>query len=168
MAPPDPDRDSIPLSDLSTAAIDTRAQAVIRFTNGQADLVVPLPSPNTSRVASLLASIRHDRTTTARRRLRLIHAGKVLSPAALISTVYRPRSRTSHRDSKGKGKGKADSTVDADVYAYADGDDADADDDGRVWIHCSVGDELTDAELAAEATAEVHPPVWVYSFIEAR
>ncbi|KAK9240782.1 DUF2407 C-terminal domain-containing protein [Lipomyces kononenkoae] len=106
------------------------------------DLRIPLPAPGTPcPVTSLKRQIRKARPEdTARRRLRLIHAGRVLPDTADLSTVVRP-------------------IVEQHAAATAD---SPIGDDGNepltIWLHCSVGDQLTDEELSRETDAG-SPPI---------
>ncbi|KAJ4417179.1 hypothetical protein N0V85_001974, partial [Neurospora sp. IMI 360204] len=90
----------------------------------------------------LLSSNKDDDTTTkaARSRLRFIHAGKILPDTAIVSSVLRPPPPPPMAvDTKGKGK-----AVDRQQQ--------------RVYVNCSIGDELTDEELATEAAAASFVP----------
>ncbi|KAI5846375.1 DUF2407 C-terminal domain-containing protein [Morchella snyderi] len=116
----------------------------IRFTNALPDTPLFVPSATTTTVSALKQQLRDTLPPDhARRRLRLIYAGKVLpDTATLASQIAAPRPPPgSSSSSKGKGKERA----------------TDAADDARarpVYIHCSVGDVLTDEELAVEAANE--------------
>ncbi|KAH0607516.1 uncharacterized protein H6S33_002550 [Morchella sextelata] len=128
----------IPLADEDEAL--SPLSLTIRFTNALPDTPLFVPSAATTTVSALKQQLRDTLPPDhARRRLRLIYAGKVLpDTATLASQIAAPRPPPA---SSGKGKERA----------------TDAADDARarpVYIHCSVGDVLTDEELAAEAANE--------------
>ncbi|RPB09414.1 hypothetical protein P167DRAFT_538490 [Morchella conica CCBAS932] len=106
----------------------------IRFTNALPDTPLFVSSATTTTVSALKQQLRDTLPPDhARRRLRLIYAGKVLpDTATLASQIATPRPPS--------GKGKERATDDSHTRP--------------VYIHCSVGDVLTDAELAAEAANE--------------
>ncbi|KAK3683461.1 DUF2407 C-terminal domain-containing protein [Podospora appendiculata] len=97
------------------------------------------PSTSTSTSAS---------TSPARGRLRFIHSGKILPDAAALSSVLKPTppplpsSSTNFNASDPRSKGKG-----------IEGRAAQ-----RVYVNCSIGDPLTDAELAAEAAQASETP----------
>lgn len=79
--------------------------------------------------------------------MRFIHGGKILPDGAVLASVLKvppppPRTQES-RAADPKGKGKA-----------VEGRDEPAQ---RVYVNCSIGDSLTDAELAEEAQAAEAP-----------
>ncbi|KAK3344300.1 DUF2407 C-terminal domain-containing protein [Lasiosphaeria hispida] len=90
--------------------------------------------------------------TASRARLRFIHGGKILPDNAALSSVLKPlpppppttttttTTTTTPSDPKGKGKG-----VEGRPHQ-------------RVYVNCSIGDELTAPELADEVTAASTPP----------
>ncbi|KAK0634663.1 DUF2407 C-terminal domain-containing protein [Bombardia bombarda] len=92
-------------------------------------------------------------SAAARGRLRFIHAGRILPDHSALSTVLKvppppphlssspsASSSSTSKDPKGKGKGvEGRGTL-------------------RVFVNCSIGDELTDAELAEEAAAAAETP----------
>ncbi|KAF4833902.1 DSC E3 ubiquitin ligase complex subunit 3 [Colletotrichum tropicale] len=131
----------------------------IRFTTSLPDLDLDIPSPSQTTVAALKHLIRSRLAQPdSQRRLRFIHQGKILPDASALSSVLRPLppppSSTSGTpttpsfpgggsadDPKGKGKAKAHDAAPP-----------------RVYVNCSIGDSLTDAELAAEAEAALLAP----------
>ncbi|GJD04459.1 membrane protein [Colletotrichum higginsianum] len=93
----------------------------------------------------------------SQRRLRFIHQGKILPDASALSSVLRPlpppppaasqpttpsTPGAAFDDPKGKGKAKVNETAPPQ----------------RVYVNCSIGDSLTDDELAAEAEAALRAP----------
>ncbi|KAK7518464.1 DUF2407 C-terminal domain-containing protein [Phyllosticta citriasiana] len=122
---------------------------IVRFTASIPDLPLPIHNPKTTTALSLKQLIRqHLPATHATSRLRLIHAGKVLADTAPLSSSLNlappppPRAKppdTSTKDTgKGKGKGKE--------RAH----DATIPEPRKLYIHCSIGDTLTSAQLTAE------------------
>ncbi|KAK2005665.1 hypothetical protein LZ32DRAFT_136047 [Colletotrichum eremochloae] len=133
----------------------------IRFTTSLPDLDLDIPSPSQTTVAALKHLIRGRLgQPDSQRRLRFIHQGKILPDTSALSAVLRPippppppsSSSASQPstpstpggsdDPKGKGKAKANDPAPQQ----------------RVYVNCSIGDSLTDAELAAEAEAALRAP----------
>lgn len=124
----------------------------VRFSTSIPDLLLDIPHPGRTTVAALKHLIRTRlEQPTSQRRLRFIHGGKILPDTAVLGTVLKaippPPSVKDENDPKGKGKGKA-------VEGGAQ----------RVYVNCSIGDLLTDAELdeerrrAEEPVPEQPPP----------
>jgi hypothetical protein len=119
----------------------------IRFSSGIADLDIDIPSPRSTTVLTLKHLLR--KRIASRSRLRLIHQGRLLSDPLPLSSVLRaplppPPSAASNKkdddyDPKGKGK------------AIAGGAPV------RIYVNCSIGDELSDEELQAETEAAEKP-----------
>ncbi|KAK1659618.1 DUF2407 C-terminal domain-containing protein [Colletotrichum godetiae] len=131
----------------------------IRFTTSLPDLDLDIPSPSQTTVAALKHLIRGRLAQPdSQRRLRFIHQGKILPDASALSSVLRPlppppssnptstpstpSASSGFDDPKGKGKAKAHETAPPQ----------------RVYVNCSIGDSLTDEELAAEAEAALRAP----------
>ncbi|KAL8407748.1 hypothetical protein RB594_006546 [Gaeumannomyces avenae] len=149
----------------------------IRFSTSLPDLHLDIPRPSATTVVALKHLIRSRlEEPTSQRRLRFIHAGRILPDQSVLSSVLRqppsaaaaaappppssyfppppppppPSSQTSSSKSPAvvadaaaaaaaSGKGKA---VEGAAPALP-----------RVYVNCSIGDLLTDAELAEEAAA---------------
>ncbi|KKY32628.1 putative conserved membrane [Diaporthe ampelina] len=132
----------------------------VRFSTSIPDLLLDIPHPGQTTVAALKHLIRTRlEQPTSQRRLRFIHGGKILPDTAVLGTVLKAippppppaaASRDEH-DPKGKGKAKAKGKA---VEGGAQ----------RVYVNCSIGDLLTDAELdeerrrAEEPVPEQPPP----------
>ncbi|KAF3008783.1 hypothetical protein E8E13_010415 [Curvularia kusanoi] len=129
---------------------------IIRFSASIPDLSLSILSPRLTSTLSLKQLIRtHLPPEHASARLRLIYAGKVLTDTAPLSTSLRlppppsPRAGTHPEDGLGsKSKGKQP-VRDAPVVEYGATATPEA---KKYYIHCSLGDELTPAELDSEAT----------------
>ncbi|KAI0116445.1 DUF2407 C-terminal domain-containing protein [Nemania sp. FL0031] len=114
----------------------------IRFSAALPDLELDIPRPSATTIVSLKHLIRSRLDKShARRRLRFIHGGKILPDTAVLSSVLRafppPPPPT-----KSKGKsipGRPDPLP-------------------RIYVNCSIGDELTASELSSEAHAASLPP----------
>ncbi|KAL7275566.1 hypothetical protein RUND412_001492 [Rhizina undulata] len=118
----------------------------VRFAISLPDLTIFIPDSQTTTLYTLKRQIREARPADAgRRRLRLIYAGKVLTDGFPLSTQIKPPKPPPQQtppkpDPKGKGKAKEPDEV---VH--------------KVYIHCSIGDELSDEELAKEAQDQATP-----------
>ncbi|KAI0873676.1 DUF2407 C-terminal domain-containing protein [Hypoxylon argillaceum] len=143
----------------------------IRFSASLPDLELDIPRPGATTVVSLKHLIRSRLDKAhARRRLRFIHGGKILPDTAVLSSVLRalpppppPSLTTGNRaptgadrrggnhaegesESKSKGKGKGKSVPGRPEPAP------------RIYVNCSIGDELEPADLESEAQAAALPP----------
>jgi hypothetical protein len=145
---------------------DQLVYLIIRFTASLPDLSVCIRQPRTTTTLSLKQLIRPTLPFNhAAARLRLIYAGKVLADTAPLSTSLRlppppPRARgkdgTYNEDGPGsKSKGKqAVRNGDAGEEEQLDGeiDVVVPPEAQRYYIHCSLGDALSPADLSSEAT----------------
>ncbi|KAK7204334.1 DUF2407 C-terminal domain-containing protein [Myxozyma melibiosi] len=110
------------------------------------DLILPLPAPSTALpVASVKRRIRTDRAAdTSRRRLRLIYGGRALPDSDDLAKTIKPIAELQ------SGRSSAEYAAGAASGAGAQTDDADDERLRTIWLLCSVGDVLTDEELAQE------------------
>lgn len=145
-----------------TTALELPEQLVyliIRFATSIPDLPLVVRLPGITATLSLKQLIRpHLPASNASSRLRLIYAGKVLADTTPLSASLRLpppppppplRDGTHHLDSPGsKAKGKQPIQ---DVSPVTDSASIPPD-AKRYYIHCSLGDELSPADLASEAT----------------
>ncbi|CAM1510559.1 Fc.00g008940.m01.CDS01 [Cosmosporella sp. VM-42] len=111
----------------------------IRFSTSFPDLDLDIPSPQTTTVLSLKHLLRTRLST--RNRLRLIHQGRLLPDSSALSSVLKALPPPPREDDP-KGKGKA---VDGAPVV-------------RVYVNCSIGDELTEEELSEEESSAKKPP----------
>ncbi|KAI1810015.1 DUF2407 C-terminal domain-containing protein [Poronia punctata] len=131
----------------------------IRFSAALPDLELDIPRPAATTVVSLKHLIRSRlEKAQARRRLRFIHGGKILPDTAVLSSVLRalpppppPPSSTqqkhrSENENEENNKGKGKSVPGRPEPAP------------RIYVNCSIGDELTPSELEIEAQAAALPP----------
>lgn len=133
---------------------------VVRFSTSNPDLILSLSNPATTSAISLKQQIRsHLEAPASTSRLRLIHAGKVLNDTEALSRSLHvttppplPKPTVDRDDNAGakseKAKGKQPVRERTTSSVTASTDKA-----ARVYIHCSVGDVLSAADLAAEAEA---------------
>ncbi|GAB0135033.1 hypothetical protein EsDP_00003385 [Epichloe bromicola] len=116
----------------------------IRFSASLPDLDLDIPQPQSTTVLSLKHLLRTRLST--RNRLRLIYRGRILPDSSALGSVLKPPlqppSSSSEPDAKAKGKGKA---IDGHVPV-------------RIYVNCSIGDELTPEELADEQASASRPP----------
>ncbi|KAL2155461.1 hypothetical protein VTH82DRAFT_203 [Thermothelomyces myriococcoides] len=143
----------------------------VRFSIALPDIQLEIPSPQQTTVVALKHLIRRRLAADAeaeasdnnkkgdgdapgtqtpspaaqasRARLRFIHNGRILPDAAVLSAVLKapPPPPPSHRPPDPKGKSPAG-----------------AHKQQRVFINCSIGDPLPEADIAAEAEAATAPP----------
>lgn len=99
----------------------------IRFSNSTPDLPLDIPSPETTTVASLKATLRTSVPSLSTRRLRLIHQGRLLPDADPLLPSLDPQR-----------KGKSS------LHA-------------RVFLNCSIGDALPPDDLATESRLASQP-----------
>ena len=129
----------------------------IRFSTSLPDVQLDILTPTQTTVVALKHLIRtrlaeSSDPASARGRLRFIHGGKILPDAAVLSNVLRAlpppplaQSAREAREADPRGKGKG-------VEGRQGGTQ-------RVYVNCSIGDALTEAEIAAEAKAAELQPV---------
>lgn len=139
----------------------------VRFSTSIPDLLLDIPYPRRTTVAALKHLIRSRlEQPNSQRRLRFIHGGKILPDGAALAAVLKalpppppaagPAPSSSSRDDtpegerKGKGKGKA---VEGAPGAAGQQQLLQQ----RVYVNCSIGDLLTDAELDEERRRAEEP-----------
>ncbi|KAH7398841.1 DUF2407 C-terminal domain-containing protein [Phaeosphaeria sp. MPI-PUGE-AT-0046c] len=131
---------------------------IIRFTASVSDLPLSIDTPRTTTTLSLKQLIRQSLPPDhARARLRLIYAGKVLADTEPLSKSLRlppppPRRDAPHNDDGPSSKSKGKQPL-RQPPAKEYGTTADQPSDAKkYYIHCSLGDALSAAELTSEAT----------------
>ncbi|KAI1159523.1 DUF2407 C-terminal domain-containing protein [Nemania serpens] len=141
----------------------------IRFSASLPDLELDIPRPGATTVVSLkhLIRLRLDKAH-ARRRLRFIHGGKILPDTSVLASVLRvfpPPPPPPPTSAFVSGNGFPDREVDADDGGKGRGSrdkgksvPGRPDPSARIYVNCSIGDELTPKELELEATAAALPP----------
>lgn len=112
----------------------------IRFSISQPDVELDISSPRTTTVLALKHILRTR--LRSRSRLRLIHQGRLLPDASALSAVLKPHPPPPRDNDDPKGKGKA--VEGANI--------------SRVYVNCSIGDELTSEELEKEEEEASKPP----------
>lgn len=145
----------------ATALPEQLIYLIIRFTASVTDLPLSLTAPGTTATLSLKQRIRrHLPPDHAASRLRLIYAGKVLADPEPLSRSLRlpPPPRPPPRDdtynehglgSKSKGKQPLKETPAIEYGTTTTDIPSEA---KKYYIHCSLGDALSAAELSSEAT----------------
>jgi hypothetical protein len=139
----------MPPSKPTTAPIDV----VVRFSTSNPDLILRISRPATTSALTLKLKVRDQLSAPqSESRLRLIHAGKVVAEEQALAKSLHARipapPRAGGKSEKAKGKRP--------LREHDDDDDHQEDPDVevlRVYVHCSVGDALLPAELAAEEKA---------------
>lgn len=117
---------------------------VVRFSTSNPDIILPISQPDSTTALALKQHIRAQLPSPASEgRLRLIHAGKVVQDEAALSKslharIAPPPQDGDEKSDKAKGKQPLRDTRPQPA---------------RVYVHCSIGDALTPAELAEEAKA---------------
>jgi hypothetical protein len=137
----------MPPTTSTTAPIDV----VVRFSTSNPDLILRIQRPATTSALTLKQKVRAQLSAPqSESRLRFIHAGKVVTDEhALGKSLHAripPPPRADGKSEKAKGKrplrehdGEEEEDPDVEVL--------------RVYVHCSIGDALQPAELAAEEKA---------------
>ncbi|OQO08489.1 hypothetical protein B0A48_06359 [Cryoendolithus antarcticus] len=131
----------------------TGLDVIIRFSTSNPDLLLPISHPATTSALSLKQLIRsHVPAPAATARLRLIHAGKVVPDTealrrSLHARITPPPRRGETDEGSEKKKGKRAVRDDG-----ATGEDVER---ARVYVHCSVGEELSARDTAEEADGAV-------------
>ncbi|KAF8312993.1 hypothetical protein DL93DRAFT_2081687 [Clavulina sp. PMI_390] len=140
------------------SASGTRSKSLrkftVRFSEGVTDLEMSVTPQDT--VREVLRRIRVARPTLARRKLRLIHAGRLLTPGTLLHgwlvSLETRQSSSARRlvisspaaDSKTAKDGIATGTVSWDS--------------GDVYIHCSIGAEIPEGEVEDDSMLPPQAP----------
>lgn len=152
----------------------------IRFAASLPDLELDILHPSSTTVVSLKHTIRGRLDPPdSERRLRFIHAGKILPDTAALSTVLKaPLPPPPRADSTGGGGGFGDfasrlggNRDKSRTRGDSDGQDSASEAAGgkgksvpgrplaqRIYVNCSIGASLTTAELEEEAEAAAVPP----------
>lgn len=117
---------------------------VVRFSTSDPDLILHVAQPGITSAFTLKQQIRAQLSAPqSESRLRLIHAGKVVSDELALGKVLHaripppPKADELGKSEKAKGKQPLKEHVEA----------------SRVYVHCSIGDALVPSELAEEAKA---------------
>lgn len=115
----------------------------VRFSTSLPDLLLDIAQPNRTTIAALKHLIRSRlEQPNSQRRLRFIHGGRILADNSIVGSVLKPLPpppKDDQHDPKGKGKAVEGREVQ------------------RVYVNCSIGDLLTDAELEAEKRKAEEP-----------
>ncbi|KAI1750179.1 DUF2407 C-terminal domain-containing protein [Xylaria castorea] len=145
----------------------------IRFSASLPDLELDIPRPGATTVVSLKHLIRSRLDKAhARRRLRFIHGGKILPDTAVLSSVLRalspppPPPPTSlgtdhgHPAERRGGRGDKDSSEETAGKSRGKGKSIPGRPEPapRIYVNCSIADELSPSELESEAQAAALPP----------
>ncbi|KAL4727210.1 hypothetical protein ACLX1H_006111 [Fusarium chlamydosporum] len=112
----------------------------IRFSTSQPDLELDISAPHTTTILALKHILRTR--LSSRSRLRLIYQGRILPDASALSSVLKAPPPPPRNNDDPKGKGKA---VEGANFT-------------RVYVNCSIGDELTSEELEKEEEEALKPP----------
>lgn len=120
-----------------------QAELIIRFTTALPDLTIRVPDVSTQSVPWLKQQIRkHRPDETGHKKLRLIYAGRVLVSGdgkTLVDQMRFVRPPPMDKPKAvGKGKGKAVAESSSDDFII------------RAYVHCSIGDDMTDEEIAQD------------------
>ncbi|PSR97318.1 DUF2407 C-terminal domain-domain-containing protein [Coniella lustricola] len=121
----------------------------VRFSTALPDLLLDIPQPERTTVVAVKHQIRSRLDQPdSQRRLRFIHGGKILPDRAIVASVLKPLAPPppSHPPPS--------SSLSAEAKHDLKGSHAQAQ---RVYVNCSIGDLLTDAELAQEARSAEEP-----------
>ncbi|KAF8637950.1 hypothetical protein AX16_010583 [Volvariella volvacea WC 439] len=136
---------------------ETTRELVIRFTEGAPDLMVAVSKHDA--VRDIKAKIRQARPDLAERRLRLIHAGRLLTDGIF---VYSWLSSLEERQKRATlVNGSVDNSVPVPLRSSSSLPGGHGGTEGVTWIHCSVGPKLEpgeEVELEGKTqTAQLQP-----------
>ncbi|KAF9516473.1 hypothetical protein BS47DRAFT_1340811 [Hydnum rufescens UP504] len=122
-----------PDGDERAASVPQGRPLTIRFSEGIPDLhLVVGPSDN---VRQIQRKIRNERPSLARRRLRLIHSGRLLTNGTLVHGWL---TSLEERQNRALVRG---------IPTAPDNPATSAAASGGIWLHCSVGPEMPEGEL---------------------
>lgn len=128
---------------MSTSLLPPELTLIIRFTTTLPDLALLIPSPNLTSIILLKRLIRtHLPAPPSQHRYRLIHSGKLLRDGDILADVLNIHAPPPPLDVKGKGKARERERGDEEGEKERE--------KRRIYINCSIGDLLTDIELAEE------------------
>jgi hypothetical protein len=131
---------------------------MVRFTEGVEDLVLHVAEHDS--VRDVKAKIREARPKLLRRRLRLIHAGRLLADSThLASWLGTLEERQQQQQQQQRTATKARDDTDPSIFPNAPPSSAVAP-VPVPWLHCSVGAQLSDGEEDGEAQpqeAQIRP-----------
>jgi len=120
-------------------------QLMVRFTEGVEDLVLQVAEDDS--VRDVKVKIREARPKLQRRRLRLIHAGRLLTDRTQISSWLGTLEERQQRAAT-KVKDETDPSI---LPTALPTGTSSASVSAVPWLHCSVGAQLTDGEEEGEA-----------------
>ncbi|KAJ6260176.1 hypothetical protein Dda_4399 [Drechslerella dactyloides] len=161
---------AVPATGSKVEPPQTPVAITVRFASSLPDLTLTIQTPYSTNISTLKRLIRTSLPAeTGRRRLRLIYGGKVLGDKANIGqslgvsklSAFTTEERKAPPPPPKRGSRKGKEVV------RPEPEDEDSSSNGTgsttagVYIHCSIGDELTDAELAEEVETEsqaIHHP----------
>ncbi|KAK8086184.1 hypothetical protein PG994_001158 [Apiospora phragmitis] len=160
-----------PAPPLSTQPPPPPLALTIRFSASIPDLDLEIPHPAQTTVVSLKHLIRGRLAEpNSQRRLRFIQGGRILPDTAALSAVLRapppaPPSRYDEYESLVAASGGGTDDKDTGTQSKGKGNSKGKGKNipnrppppQRIYVNCSIGDSLTDAELEAEAKAALVP-----------
>ncbi|KAI9170883.1 DSC E3 ubiquitin ligase complex subunit [Paramyrothecium foliicola] len=146
---------------MSSSAFVPPLLLTIRFSTSLPDVDLDITDPRATTVLFLKHLLRNRLSTP--NRLRLIHQGRLLPDSAALSAVIKQPPPAPTEPSSQKADGRKD-----DHGAGLEGIGSDAKGKGksvagaqpvrRIYVNCSIGDELSAEDLAAERAAADKPP----------
>jgi hypothetical protein len=129
----------------------------IRFSASIPDLELDVPSPSATTVISLKHLLR--KRLAVRSRLRLIYQGRLLPDTSALSTVFKVPLAAAAAAAANNGQDGSDQGGAAAVHdAKGKGVLRPQPPPVRIYVNCSIADELSPDELALEATEAGKPP----------
>lgn len=132
----------------------------VRFSTSRPDLLLDIPHPRRTTVAALKHLIRSRLDQPdSQRRLRFIHGGRILPDAAVLGAVLKPLPPPPQPSSQAAAAAAADPKGKGKAVMHGGGSVGSGSNDPpqRVYVICSIGDLLTDAELDAERRRAEEP-----------
>ncbi|KAH9991249.1 hypothetical protein BJV77DRAFT_1068389 [Russula vinacea] len=128
-------------------------QLMVRFTEGVQDLVLHIAEHDS--VRDVKAKIREARPKLQHRRLRLIHAGRLLADGTHLESWLSTLEERQQRAAATKAKDDADPSILSPSAPLPSSAAAPGPVPALPWLHCSVGAQLSDGDEDGEVQPQV-------------
>jgi hypothetical protein len=131
---------------------------VVRFSSGAySDLVLPTVKISDLSISWLRRKVRNKQADLSKKRLRFIHSGRVLTDKTNFREEYHKFLRFNKTNNNSASGGGGDGDTDVENNG-SNADDDGVEQDNKFYIHCLIGDELSDEELQKENEMDERVP----------